>query len=47
VLSTGFDESANAVSLEILVLEQRARQALDARYGVGAVQATARLTPVA
>jgi hypothetical protein len=46
VLSTGIREDANAVSLEILVLEERARQALDARYGVGAVQATARLTPV-
>jgi hypothetical protein len=28
------------------VLEERARQALDARFGVGAVQATARLTPI-
>jgi len=46
VLGSGIRESANAVSLEVLVLEERARQALDARYGVGAVQATARLTPV-
>jgi hypothetical protein len=46
VLSSGIDESANAVSLEVLVLEERARQALDARYGAGAVQATARLIPV-
>jgi hypothetical protein len=45
-LGSGIDESANAVSLEVLVLEERARQALDARYGVGAVQATARLTPL-
>jgi hypothetical protein len=47
VLSTGVDESANTVSLEVVVLEERARQALDVRYGAGAVQATARLTPVA
>ncbi len=46
VLGSGIDESANAVSLEVLVLEERARQALGARFGVGAVQATARLTPV-
>jgi hypothetical protein len=46
VLSSGIDESANAVSLEVLVLEERAREALDARFGAGAVQATARLTPV-
>jgi hypothetical protein len=46
VLSTGIRESANAVSLMVVVLEERAREALDARYGVGAVQATARLTPV-
>jgi hypothetical protein len=46
VLSTGIREDANAVSLQVVVLEERARQALDTRYGVGAVQATARLTPV-
>jgi len=46
VLSTGIREDANAVSLEVVVLEERARQALDARFGVGAVQVTARLTPV-
>jgi hypothetical protein len=46
VLGSGIDESANAVSLEVLVLEERAREALDVRYGAGAVQATARLTPV-
>jgi hypothetical protein len=46
VLGTGIRESANAVSLMVVVLEERAREALDARYGVGAVQATARLTPV-
>jgi hypothetical protein len=47
VLGTGIDESANAVSLMVVVLEERARQALRARYGPGAVQATAVLTPVA
>jgi hypothetical protein len=46
VLGTGIRESANAVSLMVEVLEERAREALDARYGVGAVQATATLTPV-
>jgi hypothetical protein len=46
VLSTGIREDANAVSLMVVVLEEQARQALDARYGVGAVEATARLTPV-
>jgi hypothetical protein len=46
VLGTGIRESANAVSLMVVVLEERAREALDARYGVGAVQATARLTSV-
>jgi hypothetical protein len=46
VLSTGIREDANAVSLEVVVLDERARQALDTRYGVGGVQATARLTPV-
>ena len=46
VLSTGIREDANAVSLEVVVLEERAREALDARFGAGAVQATARLTPV-
>jgi hypothetical protein len=47
VLGTGVREDANAVSLEVVVLEQRAREALDQRYGAGAVQATAALTPVA
>ena len=47
VLATGIDETANAVSLTVVVLEERARQALTARYGPGAVQPTAVLTPVA
>src|SRR6266536_1794874 len=47
VLGTGIDEYANAVDLQVVVLEERARAALDARYGAGAVQATAALTPVA
>jgi hypothetical protein len=46
VLSTSIDEYANAVSLQVVVLKERTRQALDARYGAGAVQATAALTPV-
>jgi hypothetical protein len=47
VLGSGIRESANAVSLMVVVLEERARAALGARYGAGAVQATAVLTPVA
>jgi hypothetical protein len=47
VLGTGIRESANAVTLMVVVLEERAREALEARYGVGAVQAEAKLTPVA
>jgi hypothetical protein len=47
VLGTGIRESANAVTLMVVVLEERAREALDARYGTGAVQATAVLTLVA
>jgi hypothetical protein len=35
------------VTLEVVVLEERAREAQEARYGAGAVQATAVLTPVA
>jgi hypothetical protein len=47
VLGSGIRESANAVTLEVVVLEARAREALEARYGAGAVQATAVLSPVA
>jgi hypothetical protein len=47
VLGTGIRESANAVTLMVVVLEEQAPAALDARYGPGAVQATAVLTPVA
>jgi hypothetical protein len=35
------------VSLTVVVLEERAREAIDARYGTGAVLATAVLTPIA
>jgi len=45
VLLTGIDEYDNAVTLTALVLDERAREALAARYGPGAVQATAKLTP--
>jgi hypothetical protein len=47
VLGTGIREAANAVSLMVVVLEERAREAIDARYGTGAVLATAVLTPIA
>jgi hypothetical protein len=47
VLSTGIREDVNAVSLLVLVLEERAREAIDARYGTGTVHTTAVLTPVA
>ncbi|HZD67418.1 MAG TPA: hypothetical protein VFA45_00410 [Actinomycetes bacterium] len=46
VLTTGIDEYANAVGLRAVVLDTRAREAIDARYGAGAVKATAALTPV-
>lgn len=46
VLGTGIVDDTNAVDLMVVVLEDRAREAIDARYGAGAVQATARLTPV-
>jgi hypothetical protein len=47
VLGTSIREDANAVSLTVVVLEERAREAIDARYGTGAVLATAVLTPIA
>jgi hypothetical protein len=47
VLGAGIRESANAVSLMVVVLEERAREAIEAWYGAGAVQAMAVLTPVA
>jgi hypothetical protein len=47
VLGTGLVDNDNAVSLTVTVLEEQARAALDARYGSGAVQATAVLRPVA
>jgi hypothetical protein len=47
VLGTSIDEYANAVDLQVVVLQERARAALAARYGAGAVQATATLVPVA
>ena len=47
VLSTGIVESANAVDLQVVVLDAQARKAIDQRYGAGAVRATAALTPVA
>jgi hypothetical protein len=46
VLGTGLVENANAVALRVVVLKERAREAIDARYGAGAVQATAALTPI-
>jgi hypothetical protein len=47
VLSTGIVEDANAVNLQVVVLDTQTRKAIDARYGAGAVQATAALTPAA
>ena len=47
VLGSSIDEDANAVDLQVVVLQERARAALEARYGPGAVQATAALTPLA
>jgi len=47
VLGSGILDSDNAVDLTVVVLEQRARDAIDARYGAGVVRATPALTPVA
>ena len=47
VLGTSIDEYANAVDLQVVVLEERERAALEARYGGGAVLTTAALTPLA
>jgi hypothetical protein len=47
VLASGIRENANAVDLTVVVLEEQARQALETRYGTGAVRATAELVPVA
>jgi hypothetical protein len=46
VLGSGIVEDVNAVDLQVVVLEERARKAIDQRYGTGAVQATAALTPI-
>ena len=46
VLSTGISDPANVVRLEVVVLDSRVHEAIRARYGAGAVQATAALTPV-
>jgi len=47
VVTTGIDESENAVNLTAMMLDTRAREAVDARYGTGTVRMTAVLTPVA
>ena len=47
VLGTSIDEYANAVDLQVVVLEERARATLEARYSAGALQATAALTALA
>jgi hypothetical protein len=47
VLGTSIDESANTVDLQVVVLQEQPRAALEARYGAGAVRATAALIPVA
>jgi hypothetical protein len=46
VVSTGLSDDENVVNLEVLVLDDHARQAIEERYGAGAVEATATLTPV-
>jgi hypothetical protein len=46
VLSTGLSDDDNVVSLQALVLDDQALQAIAERYGAGAVRATAVLTPV-
>jgi hypothetical protein len=46
VVTTSLSDDENVVNLEVLVLDEQARQAIEARYGAGAVRATATLTPV-
>jgi hypothetical protein len=46
VVSTSLSDDENVVNLEVLVLDEQAHQAIQERYGAGAVRATATLTPV-
>jgi hypothetical protein len=46
VVSTSVSDDRNVVNLEVVVLDEQARQAIKKRYGAGAVHATATLTPV-
>jgi hypothetical protein len=46
VVSTSRSDDENVVNLEVLVLDEQTRQAIQERYGAGAVRATATLTPV-
>ena len=45
VLMTGLMDDKNAVGLDVVVLDQEAREAIRRRYG-DAVRVTAKLTPV-
>ena len=45
-LTAGVLEHRNAVALHVVTLDERARAAIDERYGKGTVQVTAALTPV-
>jgi hypothetical protein len=47
ISSSGVRDSANAVEIGVLVLDERSRAALDARWGAGVVHASRQLTPVA
>jgi hypothetical protein len=46
ILSTSADESENVVDLEVVILTEETKEALDARYGEGAVRAIGVLQPV-
>jgi hypothetical protein len=46
VTSTGLVDDENVVTLQAVVLDDQARQAITERYGAGAVRATAILEPV-
>jgi hypothetical protein len=47
ISNSGVSDTGNVVEIGVLVLDERSRAAVDARYGAGVVHATPQLTPVA
>jgi hypothetical protein len=47
ISNSGVSDTGNLVEIGVLVLDERSRAALDARFGAGVVHATPQLTPVA